>query len=169
MQIYETTFVIDAQLKPLEIEETLKKVTNFITNHGGEIIKIEEWGKRRLAYEINKKLYGHYVHIRFTGPGQLIGLLEREYRLMESMLRYLTIKLDKLALKAEAVEAERAARKAAEAAAESAAASASKNAESAEAPAEDGPGEADTAAESSDEAPAEAEKSIEAESADTEE
>lgn len=101
MTLYETTLVIDPQLKPLEIEEVIKKVTSFIANHGGEIVKVDEWGKRRLAYEINKKQYGYYVHIRFRGPGQLIKLLEREYRLMEPMLRYLTIKVDRLALRAE--------------------------------------------------------------------
>ncbi len=106
-RLYETTIVLDPQLKSAEIEDAVKKVTNFISNHGGEIVKVDEWGKRRLAYEINKKQYGYYVHIRFNAPGQLIKLLEREYRLSESILRYLTVKVDKLALKAERVQRER--------------------------------------------------------------
>ncbi|RMD99854.1 MAG: 30S ribosomal protein S6 [Calditrichaeota bacterium] len=100
-RLYETTIVIDPQLKSVEIEEVIKKVTDFITNHGGEIVKVEEWGKRRLAYEINKKQYGYYVHIRFNASGQLVHLLEREYRLSEAILRYLTIKVHKMALKME--------------------------------------------------------------------
>lgn len=101
MTLYETTIVLDPQLKGGEIEEMIKKTTNFITNHGGEIVKENDWGKRRLAYEINKKQYGYFYNVRFSGPGQLIGLLEREYRLSEMILRYLTIKVDKRALKLE--------------------------------------------------------------------
>lgn len=109
-RLYETTFVLDPQLKANDIEDTVRKITTFITNHGGEIVKLEEWGKRRLAYEINKKQYGYYVHIRFEAPGQLIHLLEREYKLSEAVLRYLTIKVDKLALKAQRIREEKAAR-----------------------------------------------------------
>jgi len=104
LRLYETTVVIDPQYKSIEIEDVIKKISNFITNHGGEIVKVDEWGKRRLAYEIDKRQYGYYVHVRFTGPGQLIGLLEREYRLSEAILRYLTIKVDKRALQAEAAQ-----------------------------------------------------------------
>ena len=104
MRLYETTVIIDPQYKSIEIEDVIKKISNFITNHGGEIVKVDEWGKRRLAYEIDKRQYGYYVHIRFTGPGQLIELLEREYRLSEAILRFLTIKVDKRALQAEALQ-----------------------------------------------------------------
>lgn len=104
MRLYETTVVIDPQYKSIEIEDVIKKISNFITNHGGEIVKVDEWGKRRLAYEIDKRQYGYYVHMRFTGPGQIIGLLEREYRLSEAILRFLTIKVDKRALQAEALQ-----------------------------------------------------------------
>lgn len=109
MTLYETVFVLDPQLKSHEIEENVKKFTSFITNHGGEIVKHEEWGKRRLAYEINRKQYGYYVLLRFQGPGQLVSLLEREYRLSENVLRYLTIKVDKKALEMEAFMAQKAA------------------------------------------------------------
>ncbi len=76
MRLYETTIVIDPQLKSTEIEDLIKKVTSYITDHGGEIAEQNEWGKRRLAYEINRKQYGYYVLIRFKAPGQIIKLLE---------------------------------------------------------------------------------------------
>ena len=122
-RLYETTIVLDPQLKSTEIEDAIKKVTTFITNHGGEIVKVDEWGKRRLAYEINKKQYGYYVYIRFSAPGQIVRLLEREYRLMEPVLRYLTVRVDKLMLKMERLQEERAAKEAAAESAESAPAS----------------------------------------------
>jgi small subunit ribosomal protein S6 len=96
---YETTVVIDSTLKADDIRNLRDKITNFISNHGGSITKIDEWGKRRLAYEIKKKQYGYYINIQFSAPAAVPGLLEREYRLNESVLRYLTAKIDKRALK----------------------------------------------------------------------
>ncbi len=101
MHLYETAIVFDSQSKAEEIEDRINNVNNFITNHGGQITSSNELGKKRLAYEINKKQYGYYVFIRFTGPGQLISLLEREYRLSENILRYLTLKVDKKQIQAE--------------------------------------------------------------------
>jgi small subunit ribosomal protein S6 len=101
LQLYETVIVFDPQLKTPEIEDYTKKFTDFIANHGGEIVQHEEWGKRRLAYEINRKQYGYYVLLRFNGSGQLVALLEREYKLNEMVIRYLTIKVDKKALQME--------------------------------------------------------------------
>ena len=75
---------------------------NFIKNNGGEIGEVEDWGKKRLAYEINRKQYGNYYQIHFEGPGNLPGLLEQEYRLEEGILRFLTITSDpRAALKRE--------------------------------------------------------------------
>lgn len=99
MKFYETTVVIDSTLKADDTRNLRDKIANFITNHGGQIVKIDEWGKRRLAYEIEKKQYGYYLHIRFGAPEAVPGLLEREYRLNESVLRYLTIAVDRRALK----------------------------------------------------------------------
>lgn len=91
---YETTIVIDSFQKVEDIKNIVSKIQNFIQNNGGKIDEIEEWGKKRLAYEINRKQYGNYVHILFTSETSLPGLLEREYRLEESILRYLTVIAD---------------------------------------------------------------------------
>ncbi|MDZ7271062.1 MAG: 30S ribosomal protein S6 [candidate division KSB1 bacterium] len=108
MRQYETTFVIDSQLKGGEIDEIIKKFERFISVNGGQILEVQRWGKRRLAYEIKKRQYGYYVHIRFSaGKGSIIRALEREYQLNEAILRYLTIALDKQALKAEALRKEK--------------------------------------------------------------
>jgi small subunit ribosomal protein S6 len=101
LKLYETTILIDSALKSDEIRNLIDKIVNFISNHGGNIVKVDEWGKRRLAYEIKKKQYGYYVNIRFGGPAALCGLLEREYRLIDSVLRHLTAKIDPLVLKSE--------------------------------------------------------------------
>ncbi len=101
MALYETTIVIDSFLKEEEFQNLSTKIQNFIKNNGGQIQRLEEWGKRRLAYEINRKQYGNYLHILFEGPSTLPLLLEREYRLQESILRFLTVKSDPKILAAE--------------------------------------------------------------------
>ncbi len=108
MRQYETTFVIDSQLKGAEIDEIIKRFERFISVNGGEVLEVQRWGKKRLAYEIKKRQYGYYVHIRFaTAKGSIVRALEREYQLNEAILRYLTIVLDKQALKAEAQRKEK--------------------------------------------------------------
>lgn len=114
MELYETTVVADSLMKSDDLRDLREKIASFISNHGGSVQKTEEWGKRRLAYEIGKKQYGYYLHFRFTAPEAMIALLEREYRLNESILRFLTIRVDKLALQHEARIASRAANQAAE-------------------------------------------------------
>ncbi len=99
MQTYETTFVIDSLQKTEEMQATVGKIETFINNHGGSIVKKDEWGKKRLAYEINRKQYGTYIHLLFQAPGSMPALLEREYKLEESILRYLTVTADGHAVK----------------------------------------------------------------------
>lgn len=99
MTKYDTIFVIDSLLKSEEIESIINKYERFISANGGQIERIDQWGKKRLAFEIKKRQYGYYVAIRFDGLPTMIKQLEREYRLNESLLRYKTFKLDKLALK----------------------------------------------------------------------
>jgi small subunit ribosomal protein S6 len=111
VHLYETTVIADSLLKPDDMRDLREKIASFISNHGGEVQKAEEWGKRRLAYEIAKKQYGYYLHFRFTAPEALAGLLEREYRLNESILRFLTIRVEKIALQHEARLTARAAAK----------------------------------------------------------
>jgi small subunit ribosomal protein S6 len=104
LAIYETTVGVDSMLKPDDVKGLRDRIANFISNNGGELIKVDDWGKRRLAYEIKKKQYGFYIHMRFNAPPGVLVLLEKEYRLNESVLRYLTIKVDKRALKKEEQE-----------------------------------------------------------------
>lgn len=107
MTLYETTVVIDSMLKPDDIKNLRDRITNFISHNGGEIVKSEDWGKRRLAYEIKKKQYGFYLYIRFSAASPFLNLLEKEYRLNEAILRHLTVKLDKRALLKEEQERQR--------------------------------------------------------------
>jgi small subunit ribosomal protein S6 len=99
LRTYETIIIIDSLLKPEDIDSTITKYERFISANGGKVESLDRWGKRRLAYEINKRQYGFYVLIRFEGPSAMIKQLDREYRLNESLLRTKIIRLDEKALK----------------------------------------------------------------------
>jgi small subunit ribosomal protein S6 len=91
---------MDSLLKSEEIDAFISKYERFIAANGGQIESVERWGKKRLAYEIKKRQYGFYVLIRFDGPPTIIKSLEREYRLNESLLRFKTQVMNKLAIEA---------------------------------------------------------------------
>ena len=105
-QTYESVVLINAALEDEQVETTINRIQETITSHGGEIIEIDKWGRKRLAYPIKKSKSGYYVVIRFESTTDLIATLERNYRLDENIIRYLTIALDKYALEAIAKQKE---------------------------------------------------------------
>jgi small subunit ribosomal protein S6 len=100
---YETTFIVNASLDDAQIENVIARVQDTITKNGGEITSTNKWGRKRLAYTINKKTNGFYVNMEFVAPNTLLTLLERSYQLDEMILRYLTVALDSKSLAARAV------------------------------------------------------------------
>lgn len=95
---YESAVIINAALDDEQIDGIISRIKEFITNNGGEIREIENWGRKRLAYMINKSKIGYYVIFRFDAPTNIISKMERNYSLDEHILRYLTISLDKDAI-----------------------------------------------------------------------
>lgn len=95
---YETTFILNPELSEEERKATVDKFIQLIQNNEGEIVSTEDWGLRKLAYEINAKSNGFYTFVEFTSYGDLIAKLEQAYRYDEKVMRYLTITLDKHAL-----------------------------------------------------------------------
>jgi len=92
---YESAVIINAALDDEQIENIITRIKDFITNNGGDIRDVENWGRKRLAYMINKSKIGYYAVFRFNAPTNIISKLERNYTLDEHILRYLTISLDK--------------------------------------------------------------------------
>lgn len=106
MAIYETIVIFDSLMPPKEIDAAVERFTNIIQTKGGTIRKVDKWGKKRLAYEIEKKQYGYYIAIEFEGSGNIPRELEGEYNYNDKVLRYLTYRYDKRKLKALELEAE---------------------------------------------------------------
>ncbi|MBP1691137.1 MAG: ribosomal protein [Bacteroidetes bacterium] len=99
---YETTFIVNASLDDAQVEAVIGRVQETITKNGGTIKAVNKWGRKRLAYAINKRTNGFYVNVEFDAPGTVLAHLERAYQLDEMVLRNLTIILDKKAIAARA-------------------------------------------------------------------
>ncbi|WP_337871724.1 30S ribosomal protein S6 [Ignavibacterium sp.] len=96
--VYESAILINAALEDNQIENVINRVKEFITTNGGQIRDFENWGRKRLAYPVEKSKIGYYAIFIFDAPGIIVSKLERFYNLDEHILRYLTIKLSKEAL-----------------------------------------------------------------------
>jgi small subunit ribosomal protein S6 len=94
MRKYETIFILDPDLEEEQTQSTIEKVKGIITQAEGEILKVEDWGKRKLAYEVKKKSKGHYVLIHFSGAPALLSELERNFRVMDAVIKFQSVRLD---------------------------------------------------------------------------
>ena len=94
MKKYETIFILDANLEEEPAQAALEKIKGIITQANGEILKVEDWGKRKLAYEVKKKDKGHYILIHFQGSPALLSELERNFRVMDAVIKFQSVRLD---------------------------------------------------------------------------
>src|SRR5512140_2687496 len=103
--MYETTFIVNASLDDAQVDAVIGRVQEIITKNGGSIASLNKWGRKRLAYTINKKTNGFYVNIEFKAPNTVPIVLERAFQLDEMVLRSLIIAMDRKALAAQAARA----------------------------------------------------------------
>ena len=94
MNKYELIYVIDTAMEETARNELIARFNGMIEQDGGKVEKVEEWGKRRLAYTINYKTEGYYVLVNFTANAELPREIERVMQINESILRYLTVKVE---------------------------------------------------------------------------
>lgn len=94
MSKYEMSVVIKPNLDEETLKTEFEKVTGHIERFGGVVEKVDEWGKRRLAYEIQKITEGIYYFITFEAPTSAPAEIESRVRIMENVLRYLIINVE---------------------------------------------------------------------------
>lgn len=97
-KVYESAVLINAALEDEQIQSIISQIKEIIVSSGGEIIEIEDWGRKRLAYVVKKSKIGYYAIFRFNAPPDINSKLERYFKLDESILRFLTVSLSKNAL-----------------------------------------------------------------------
>ncbi|MCB1052489.1 MAG: 30S ribosomal protein S6 [Acidobacteria bacterium] len=92
---YESVFIAVPTISEEGMENLVGNFEEVIRSHGGNLTATNRWGKKRLAYEIKKFNEGIYTQFEYEGDGALVAELERKFRLSDSVIRYLTIKLER--------------------------------------------------------------------------
>lgn len=94
MNKYELALVVSAKLEDEARDAVVEKAKSYITRYNGVITEVEEWGKKKLAYEIQKMREGYYYFIQFDASAECPAEIERRVRIMEPVMRYLCVKQD---------------------------------------------------------------------------
>jgi len=92
MRNYETMFILRPELDEAQQTALIDRFTGLIAGAGGEVVKVDRWGKRRLGYEIGKLREGYYVVIRFTGDAGLEKELSRVFKITDGVMRNIVVR-----------------------------------------------------------------------------
>ncbi len=90
---YETTYIVRPDISDVDADRVIERVRKAIREHDGKVVGIDDWGKRKLAYEIQRHQKGIYVHWQYVGNTACVAEVERNLRMLEPVLRFLTVKL----------------------------------------------------------------------------
>lgn len=93
MRRYETMVIIDPDVREADRVPVIEKLTGLIPQKGGTLVALDEWGSKKLAYAIRKKVRGFYLRLDYCGQGDLVNELERLCRIDDRVLKYLTVQL----------------------------------------------------------------------------
>ena len=93
MRSYQSVLILKSDLDEAEVDRVLEKITEFISKNNGSILKVEKWGKKRLAYRINKSRFGYYLNIYHTCESLKVPALEATYKLYDLIIKFLVIRL----------------------------------------------------------------------------
>ncbi len=98
MNHYETVFILNPVLSDTQVKETVSKFEDFLTSKGAEMVSKEDWGLKKMAYEIQNKKSGFYHLLEYKVSGEILKAFETEFRRDERVMRFLTVSLDKHAI-----------------------------------------------------------------------
>jgi len=93
MNIYENMVILDAAISDEEADAAINKVKELITGQGGEVLKVDVWGRRKLSYEIKKQKKGLYVLFFYKTPSAAVRKIEEFYKVFDAVLKYMIVKL----------------------------------------------------------------------------
>ena len=98
MKDYESIFILNPSIEEAEAEKIVQRMQDVVNGHGGQMLKVEKWGRKRLAYIVKKQKKGEYVLLHFKGQPETVAELERNYKMVDSIIKYLTVRLEKEAI-----------------------------------------------------------------------
>ena len=94
MRIYENLFIVKPDATEEEIDHLIEQMSKNVTSAGGTVDKVDKWGKRRLAYRVEKCREGSYVLMQFTAEASAVKEFERRMRVQDSVIKFLTVRID---------------------------------------------------------------------------
>src|ERR1700722_15433171 len=94
MPLYEHVFLARQDASPQQVEELTTQMTGIVEQFGGKVVKMENWGVRSLTYRMNKKRKAHFVLLKIDNPSAAVSEIERQERISEDVIRYLTVRVE---------------------------------------------------------------------------
>ena len=94
MRNYQSILILKPDLDEAQVEQSIEKITSIFSKFGGAILKLDNWGKKRLAYRVKKNKFGYYLNIYHTCEPGGVPALEKEYQLYDLIIKYLVIRLE---------------------------------------------------------------------------
>src|SRR4051794_2039026 len=94
MPLYEHVFLARQDASPQQVEELTTQMTGIVEQGGGKVVKTENWGVRSLTYRMNKNRKAHFVLLNIDGPSAVIAEMERQERISEDVIRYLSVRVE---------------------------------------------------------------------------
>lgn len=91
---YETIYIVNPDVPPETLEQITTRLTGVVDRLKGKLLRAESWGRRKLAYPVRKHRKGTYVYLRYLGYSNMVHELERNMRMLEPVLKYLTVKVE---------------------------------------------------------------------------
>jgi len=91
---YETIFIMHPETTSTTIDKVAERCTEVVSRLEGKLLKAENWGRRRLAYPVKKNAKGIYIYLRYLGYQDMVHELERNLRMLDPVIKYLTVKVD---------------------------------------------------------------------------
>jgi small subunit ribosomal protein S6 len=96
MPLYEHVFLARQDASPQQVEELIAQIKGVVEQLGGKVAKTESWGIRSLTYRMNKNRKAHFTLLNIDGPTAIVAEIERQERIHEDVIRYLTVRVDEL-------------------------------------------------------------------------
>ena len=94
MRIYENLFIVKPDAAEEEIDALVELMSSHVTSAGGTVDKVEKWGKRRLAYKVEKQREGYYILLQFSTDATAVKEFERRLRVQDSVIKFITVRID---------------------------------------------------------------------------
>jgi small subunit ribosomal protein S6 len=94
LRSYQSVLILKPDFDEPQVDESLEKITDLIKSHGGACLKVDKWGKKRLAYKVKKNRFGYYLNIYHTCENEQLSSLEAKYKLYDAIIKFMVLRLD---------------------------------------------------------------------------